>query len=494
MREIGFGLLILLIASGWGRANDSSYQGQGETVWPVGNDQIEMVSEKVVITYRPIQDDFYADCTFNLRNTGGPTETLVGFPDQGIQYPEEAEKFYPTIVGFKSWVDGKEVPVEIKSGIASPAFPNLVYKKVFVWKTGFKEGQTRTIRNTYSFEGISVVIGIRGADYILQSGKVWKGPIGKAEIIYQGIGEPFFIRASPGGYARKGNSITWRFDHFEPDSDIHVEFNGGCQRWLLISDSLLAEKHPNPDSLFKHLDRPSFSPNDSGVPDKLVSEKERKLLEKMSDGPLKDRFLYRQCLENGDTAQAVTRWISSLNGRYQGWAIWNPDGALYAALTFKVRFHPNPDPSSIPDSLRNIKPSIKRMLMRNAALNPDTGRFVRALKALENYYLAVWDTSHWFYGWPRLAVEYRGVGKFDDALRCYERGIAYKKRSALVHKIPVDTAGIAEIYKDMGQTMLYVGDTTKALPYLEKAMEYPRTPGGGGAGSMLKRIKEVREK
>ena len=172
-----------------------------------------------------------------------------------------------------------------------------------------------------------------------------------------------------------------------------------------------------------------------------------------------------------------------------------PDVALMTLQSFKVRYHPSPIPLTPAEAeLRKRPPGIKGMLLRNAEMNPDTVRFVRGLKALDKYFLGVWDTAQWFHGWPRLAVEYRGLGKFNDALRCYERGIAYKKRNALALKNPVDTAGIAEIYKDMGQTMLFAGDTTKAIPYLEKAMEYPKTPGGGVAGSLLKRIKERKEK
>lgn len=495
MRKVGLGLLILLAAAGSGLANDTSYEGQGETVWAVGNDQIEMVSEKVVINYNLKEDKFFTDCLFEFKNTGGPTEVTVGFPDHTEAPPWEEGEKEPTITDFRCWADGKEVPTQIKAGIPSPVYKDLTHKRVFVWPMSFKGGETHKVRNTYSFRGMSNVLGRRGADYILRTGKTWRGVIGKAEIVVQGIEEEFFVSASPGGYRRQGNRIAWHFDHFEPDSDIHVEFNGWCQQWLFLGEQMLKEKAVNSDSIYGLFRNRYFLKGDTGVPEKRVTEMEKKLLGRMPDGPLKDYELYRLCLTQGDTAQAFTRWLSSLEGRWKGFPIVSPDEALMAAQSFKVRFHPPPLPLTPAEAEQHKRPpGIKAILMRNAELNPDTGRFVHSLKAIENYYLAVWDTSQWFYGWPRLAVEYRGIGKFDDALRCYEHGIAYKKRSALVLKIPVDTAGIAEIDKDMGQTMLYAGDTTRAIPYLEKAMEYPKTPGGGVAESMLKRIKERREK
>ena len=493
MRNISLGFLVLLASTGLGLANDTSYEGQGETVWPVGNDQIVMVSEKVVITYNLKEDKFFTDCLFEFKNTGGPTEVTVGFPDH-TEVPswEEGEK-EPTINDFRCWADGKEVPTQVKAGIPSPIYKDLTHKRVFVWPMSFKGGATHKVRNTYSFRGMSNAIGHRGADYILRTGKTWKGVIGRAEILVQGIEDDFFVKASPGGYRRQGNQITWRFEHFEPDSDIHVEFNGECQQWLLASEHLLKEKSPFPDSLFVLLERTQlgyyFLEGDSGVPEKPVIEMAQKLIGRMPEGPLKDKFLYRECLKNGDTAQAVTRWISSLKGRTQGRATWHPDKALEVARTFRVRPVPITNPTAIPESLRLAKPSINRILMRQAVLNPDTGRFMRSLKALEAFYQETWDTTSFlFYMWPRLAEQYRSIGKFEDALSCYERGLAYNKRKATT-----DTTGLAEILKNMGQTMLFAGDTSKAIPYLEKAMEYPKTPGGGVAGSMLKRIKETRE-
>lgn len=493
MRIFGLGLLILLIVAGWGRADDTSYEGQGETVWPVGNDQIMMVSEKVVIAYNLKEDKFFTDCLFEFKNTGSPTELTVGFPDHIEALPWEEEK-EPTIVDFRCWVDGKEVPTQVKAGIPSPIYKDLTYKRAFVWPMSFKEGETHKVRNTYSFRGMFNVMGHRGADYIMRTGKTWKGVIGKAEIVVQGIEDDFFVKASPGGYRRQGNRIVWHFENFKPDSDIYVEFNGGCQQWLFASEQLLKEKSPSPDSLFEALDRTRMGflmvEGDSGVPEKPVDEMDRRLLSRLTEGPLKDKFLYRECLKNGDTVQAVTRWISSLKGRYNGRATWYPDGALEVARDFRVRPVPITNPAAIPESLRSAKPNINRTLMRQASLNPDTGRFVRSLKALEAFYQEAWDTtSYLYYMWPRLAEQYRSIGKFEDALRCYERGLDYNKRKA-----PTDTSRLADILKNMGQTMLFAGDTSKAIPYLEQASSYPKTPGGGMAASMLKRIKERREK
>jgi tetratricopeptide (TPR) repeat protein len=90
-----------------------------------------------------------------------------------------------------------------------------------------------------------------------------------------------------------------------------------------------------------------------------------------------------------------------------------------------------------------------------------------------------------------LAKKYRSIGKYKDALRCYQLGLEHFPIRPINS---VDTLNLAALLNDMGQTMLLAGDTTKAIPYLEKAMKYPRTPGGGLAASMLKRIKERTER
>jgi len=468
MKIFRLGLLIILAGAGAVQGDIMGVSGRGETVWPVNNKHIEMTEEKVVIRYQLDQDRFFADCLFMLRNTGPATKIQVGFPGSEDRVRSLREgKYVSETPDFRVWVNQHEYPTEIrtkKRPLHGQPLSEHNYDRVYAWTMSFKAGQTCTVRTTYSFYGTTYTAE-RGADYVLKTGKLWKGPIGKAEIVVQGVPSEYLSKIRPGGYFQRGDTITWHFESFEPDNDIYVEANIQPLVWINKSEQMLAENNPTSDTLFLHLERftqmfhyePPYGPK---IPKAQMEACKERLLRKMTEGPEKDYFLYQDCLEKGDTSQAVTRWISSLQSKWRGKARWQMEfGGNYETERFKVLSEPNPDRWPQTDSFTR----------QNAALNPDTGRYVRCLRAVEEYYQKggiSYLRPQAKDNWQTLGSKYRSVGRFEEAMRCYERALNPDQH---VREFKGNSPDEPRLFLDMGQTMLLAGDTTRATTYIQRA-------------------------
>ena len=230
-----FAVLILLLSSGITFADDTVFEGEGETVWPVENKEIEMVAETVMV--RPAGRRWEANCTFVLRNTGNATEIQVGFPDLTDEGPG-ADLTKGTIQDFKCYVDGKEVNAQHKTGIESPRKTVPYYPLAYVWKVSFKKGQKRIVKNTYNFGRLYISDGTTELNYILTTGALWKGTIKSALIVFDlGKLDPRFTYSiRPNGYEIKDHQISWTFKDFEPETDIEISLSPLVQDWFEVAE------------------------------------------------------------------------------------------------------------------------------------------------------------------------------------------------------------------------------------------------------------------
>jgi hypothetical protein len=213
------------------RADDAEFAGEGETVWPIENKEIEMVAETVMV--RPAGRRWEAICTFILKNTGEATEIQVGFPDMTDEGPG-ADLTKGTIQDFKCYVDGEEVNTQHKTGIESPSKTGPYYPLAYVWEISFKKGQKRTVKNTYNFGGLYRSDGTTDLNYILTTGALWKGTIKSALIVFDlGKLDPRFTYSiRPTGYKIKDHQISWNFKDFEPETDIEIGLSTLVQDWF----------------------------------------------------------------------------------------------------------------------------------------------------------------------------------------------------------------------------------------------------------------------
>jgi len=200
MKLIYFWIFLLsLLSLSTTRADDAEFAGEGETVWPIENKEIEMVAETVMV--RPGKAGWYANCIFILRNTVEATEIQIGFPDMTDEGPG-ADTSKGTIQNFRCFVDGNEVAVEHKRGVQNPLNPDLKYHFAFIWRTFFERGQIRRLTNSYSFRGVGISDGSLELWYVLQTGSLWKGTIKNAFIEFDlGKYDPrLFYSIEPPGY------------------------------------------------------------------------------------------------------------------------------------------------------------------------------------------------------------------------------------------------------------------------------------------------------
>ena len=444
MKIFRLGLLIILAGAGAVQGDIAMVIEENKTVWPIENREIEMVSEKVLITYRIEENLFYADCQFVLRNSSiYPQDLTVGFPDEK-DFWKTAEKgeYVSALRDFRVWVDGQETQPEIKMGVKSPKESRrqeIVFQDgAYVWKMNFKGWQTRTVRTTYACRGYGNDYGSRGVGYALKTGRLWKGPIVKADIIVAGLpGQS--LAGTPKGYVCKGDTISWHFMFFEPNTDIFADAIVGDYFWYHHAEQMLQKKTLNPDSLFLSLlqfydgkdayHSTYYVRKGSKIPKQQLNKAKDGLLARMDEGPGKDCFLYQDCLEKGDTAQAVTRWISSLQAKWLGRNRWEPYGPWTCGLSWETeRFRAGPRRVNW-ENLTGVRLPPSTYDAKDAALNPDTGRYARCLKAEEAFLLqADFHPDKALREWEMLAGKYRSVGQFQDADRCSLKAVEEKSR------------------------------------------------------------------
>ncbi len=175
-------------------ANDSTFGGAGVNLVPIQNDEIRMADELVILqqTYR----GWHVTVTFHFKNeSANAQKVVIGFPFKGrsvtgdyddVSWKQELAK------NFKSTVRGKELPsrkIEIRSEKDQEAGkPGLLgkdssYTHAYVWDVEFAPNETVEIVNSYDTGANYMPDGSQWAEYILKTGKNWKGnQIGRSQI------------------------------------------------------------------------------------------------------------------------------------------------------------------------------------------------------------------------------------------------------------------------------------------------------------------------
>lgn len=144
---------------------------------------IRMVDE--VIHIRIGKTEMTADCRFTFKNEGNATSARIGFPDHNSN-AEAFDKAKSVYKSFVSYVDGKRVPTRF-----------VTTSNPYNWQVKtvrFEKGQTRKVRNVYRVQlGLYTLSGsLSGrppmrhtADYIVSTGRTWKGNISSTRVIFE---------------------------------------------------------------------------------------------------------------------------------------------------------------------------------------------------------------------------------------------------------------------------------------------------------------------
>lgn len=131
-----------------------------------------------------LRNDVRVDVLFVLRNRGRAQTVTVGFPEAlGYEPGMEDGEGVATIRDFRAMADG--VPVEVAVQPLAKRNEEFDFDRVHLWRMHFGAGQTRTVRNTYRFQPSYSSDGEWFVRYILKTGRLWAGPIGRIDVVVQ---------------------------------------------------------------------------------------------------------------------------------------------------------------------------------------------------------------------------------------------------------------------------------------------------------------------
>lgn len=214
------GLLLICTIS---QADDSAVRGLGGTVAPMKqHPTVRMISEKVDVKLG--WEGAEVRCRFVFKNEGPATTVKIGFPEQAWGYAGPITK--SDYKHFSSWVDGKKVNTKFipsaRKKYEIPRFDAWYVKDVY-----FKANQTRIIEDEFESPYGNTSTGETWFQYILRSGKNWKGRIGEAVITIDASAIWSYWRPEPDNeyptFTRKGKSIIWRLKNLEPERDMRID-------------------------------------------------------------------------------------------------------------------------------------------------------------------------------------------------------------------------------------------------------------------------------
>jgi len=179
-----FSILLLLLLTRPVYGNDAVYFGSGVTVYPVKNEDIQLVSEVITIT-KGVGLGWGVEAVLNFKNHGDKTTVQMGFPfdTYGPEEPwamDSTELSNPTYLPnpkFRTFIKGKEIKVTRKKGWDQSPLQDLNYPIVYTFIVPFEKGEAKSIRHTYSVMGTDWSTGDYEIKYILKTGALWKGVI-----------------------------------------------------------------------------------------------------------------------------------------------------------------------------------------------------------------------------------------------------------------------------------------------------------------------------
>ncbi len=191
-----FFLIAGLCFSSLTSANDTAFGGSGAAPYPVSENGIKMVNEKIIISGFNLNDDDFGGgwryhCDFTFKNTRDKAVTLrMGFPfpvyDQhrevALPKGKKIKKGDAMVYDFKLRIDGKPVKAK-KQNITANEEKGLYYQKAYLWPMAFKPLQTVSIQHQYDTGATFNVMGYHMVNYVLKTGALWKdGKIGHSRV------------------------------------------------------------------------------------------------------------------------------------------------------------------------------------------------------------------------------------------------------------------------------------------------------------------------
>jgi hypothetical protein len=238
--------LVALVVVTHALANMYTVRRVGAGIVPERSTAISMDSEEVVLEGGP--EGFIVTATFAMRNLSDePVETLVGFPLTGTAYSDrearqefkveikqpDEDSFQRVTAQLKEQANEKSYHVTYST--PPPAGP-ASYPQSMVWSVEWAPRETKLIRVTFDMGEPMMLSGsnslVSGWElmYIVSTGAMWAGPIGRADITFRLNRERAFpwFEGTKMSYSYPeaakwdptGDTISWRFENWTPTEEI----------------------------------------------------------------------------------------------------------------------------------------------------------------------------------------------------------------------------------------------------------------------------------
>jgi hypothetical protein len=239
------------------RADIYTVRRQGANIVPEKSEDISMDDE--VVRIEPHDYGYSVSATFVMRNHAGrPVHALVAFPILGSSYEGRRDLGGEFQVHVKSASEPDRAfhspPLELRPGrprtarddhfAAEP--PRIIgdYPEAVVWEVDWAPAETKIIRVQFDMGEPTILPGsnhlVAGWEwrYIVTTGSLWKGPIGRADISIK-AGHPVVSSAAlppfrsvsypEQAHWHDDHLVSWHFDHWTPTDEIWlrtVEWRG----------------------------------------------------------------------------------------------------------------------------------------------------------------------------------------------------------------------------------------------------------------------------
>ncbi|QZY56077.1 hypothetical protein [Crassaminicella profunda] len=206
-------------------AEESILGGKGDTIYPILDTSVQMMSEKVEI--KVDKGIAHVESEFVLKNTGKKEKNRVGIPACGIG--DKIQEVNSQLHDFKVEIDGKKVSNPLKKGVEKEGYgPNW-----YMWEMSFDEEEMKRIKNTYWMHLSSDGIGGEVIEYVLKNGGGWNKAIkyGKITMEFESDFDPENFEILDYEKYKKNKKVEvkvmpeekkviWEFYNLEPDFNI----------------------------------------------------------------------------------------------------------------------------------------------------------------------------------------------------------------------------------------------------------------------------------
>lgn len=241
-----FASLFAVLIAGVLRADIYLDRGKGNVIAPVRSTQITMDAETVIVEAERRFGGFRVMADFTMRNTTGETISHdVAFPFESAGSASIARDGFRVVLGEDpNAVPMRQISLKVRDPKATPPYSPYDFPAALVWPVTWGPHETKLIRLAFDIgaaEDTRELVNGWQLRYIVRTGALWHGPIGRADITLRldghrhyadGFAKPKLPDKACYSYPANAkrvspSEIVWHFENWTPDEDIWL----GVLRW-----------------------------------------------------------------------------------------------------------------------------------------------------------------------------------------------------------------------------------------------------------------------